>query len=687
MGKAGRKAGKPQAAAVRTSPNGAGATSPPSAARWPTLASAACIVLAALATYHNSFSGPFIFDDVVVAENLTIHRLWPIWETLFPPDKGFATDRRPVTNLSLAVNYALGGTSVRGYHVFNLAAHLLAGLAFFGVARRTLRLRLLGSPGLAAAATPLALIAAILWTVHPLQTNAVTYIVQRTEVLAGLFYLVTIYCVLRGAETARPGRWYLAAVVSCFLAMGSKESAVSAPLVILLYDRLFLAGSWREVRKRRGWLHLGLMSAWLVPAFYVVRGFAVVATLRRGHYIGSGEANWLDYAMAQFESIVLYLRLSFWPRPLVLDYGPGGVKTIGEVALYAAFVVALIAATLVCLWRRPAIGFLGVWFFAILAPSSSIVPLHSEWAAEKRMYLPLASVVLLTVIGAYRLGMRWRDRPTTPASRRNAGVRLAYLGIALAGAAVVALGLVSVRRNEDYRSDLAIWQDTVDKCPRNPRAHNNLGVALAARKETDAAIAQYETAFGIEPDYAMAHNNLGLALAERGQIDAAVAQYERAVEIEPGYAEAYNNLGIAMAAQGRPGKAVVQYEKAIEIRPDYAAAHNNLGRALLGMGEIAAAIGHFERALELKHDYADAHYNLGNALAGSGKLDSAIAHYERALQIRPDFAMAHHYLGCALAGRGEVGPAMAQFQKALELKPDDSEARRNLELLRGLRTP
>ena len=575
------------------------------------------IVVAGLLAYQNSFAGPFIFDDAAITDNPTIHRLWPIWGPLLPAnDKGhagLATARRPVANLSLAINYALGKTDVLGYHVFNLAIHLLGGLTLFGVVRRSLRLP---SVQLASAATPLALITALIWTVHPLQTNAVSYIIQRTEVLAGLFYLLTLYCVLRGAEADRSRPWYLGAVVSCYLAMGSKESAFSAPVVVLLYDRLFLAASWREVRQRRGWLYAGLASAWIVPVLYVGNALAVATVHPAQRAVGSGGAGWLDYALTQFESITLYLRLSFWPHPLILDYGPGGVKTFAQVAPYEVFVLALVAGTLVSLWRWPAAGFLGVWFFAILAPSTSIIPIQAECAAEKRMYLPLAAVVLLTVAGAHRLGKHLRDRREQPEQGRDVG---AYLGYALAGAAVVALLVVSVRRNEDYRSALTIYQDTVAKRPGNLRAYYSLGNALAGCGRVDEAIVHYRKALEFEPDFAQAHNNLGLALARRGKIDEAIVQFQAALEIEPDYAQAHNNLGRALAGCGKVDEAITHYQKALEFQPEYAKAHNNLGLVLAGRGHFDEAIVHFRKALEIEPDFADAYNNLGKAQAVRGR--------------------------------------------------------------------
>ena len=217
--------------------------------------------MAGVAAYHNSFAGPCVFDDVPwIVENPSIRSLWPIGH-LLAPQSARDVGGRPVVSLTLAVNYALGGTDVWGYHAVNLAIHILAAWTLLGVTRRTLL-----SPRLqerfGSAATPLALMVAILWTVHPLQTEAVTYLIQRTEALVGLLYLLTLYCVIRGATSSRATRWYSAAVAASLLGMATKELMATAPVIVLLYDRTFLAGSFREALRRRYGLYLALAATW-----------------------------------------------------------------------------------------------------------------------------------------------------------------------------------------------------------------------------------------------------------------------------------------------------------------------------------------------------------------------------------------------------------------------------------------
>jgi hypothetical protein len=459
----------------------------PASARVTIQAAGLLIVLAGALVYSNSFEGPFIFDDFKsIPENPTIRSLWPPWSALSPPDSGDAIQDRPIVNLSLAINYAIGELDVWIYHLFNLAVHILAALTLFGIIRRTLRLPVIPE-SIAAGAAPMALISALIWTVHPLQTEAVTYIIQRTESMMGLFYLLTLYCAIRGAGASSPARWYLAAVAACTLGMGTKETMVSVPLVVLVYDRVFLARSFREVFHRRWPLHVGLAATWgLLSALVIPSG---------GRSILLGYGYWealRSYIPMQFSNIVHYLRLSFWPHPLIVDYGVVPVGKVELNVLHVIIVVVVLAGALAAFRYKPHFGFLGLWFFAILAPSSSIMPLLIQPAAEKRMYLPLAAVIVAVVVCAYAIGRRVVNRPADSKIQATAAGWL--VGIGLVAIVVLILGYLTVVRNHDYRSEFAIWDDTIAKNPHNWRAFANRGYARARGSDYDLAMGDYTEA-------------------------------------------------------------------------------------------------------------------------------------------------------------------------------------------------
>ena len=616
------------------------------------------VIAAGLLAYHNSFTGPFIFDDTgSIQQNPTIRHLWPIWQSLSPPRWGGLTvEGRPLINLSLAVNYAIGGTEVWGYHALNLAIHILAGLTLLGIVRRTLlqpRLR----ERFGAVANELALAVAVLWTVHPLQTESVTYIIQRAESIMGLFYLLTLYCFIRGAESPRPRVWYGLCLSACALGMASKEVMASAPLLVMLYDRAFVSGSSREAWRRRGPLYAGLASTWILFGYLVFfHGSFGTAVINAK----SGGVTWWAYLLTEPGVILHYLRLSAWPHPLCFDYFGWPTAGTGLSILLPGLVIAiLLGATAWTCKTNSVWGLLGAWFFLILAPSSSFIPTDSP-AFEHRMYLALAAVVVLVVMGIHAL----------------AGRRTVIVMAVLA----VGLGLVTVQRNQDYRSEIAIWADTVAKRPENSRGRCNLGVALVRAGRVEEAIGHLEQALRINPDGAEVHCDLGFALAQAGRIPEAITQYEQALRIKPDYAKAHSDLGVALAQVGRIPEAIEHLERALRIKPDYAEAHCNLGVALAQAGRIPEAIEHLERALRIEPDNAEAHNNLGNVLRQSGKIEEAIAHYEQALRIEPDYAEAHHNLGVASAQAGRMPEAIEHLERALRIKPGNAETHYNLGL-------
>jgi protein O-mannosyl-transferase len=644
-----------------------------------TLFATAIILVAAIAAWSNSFSGAFIFDDASwIVENAAIRRLWPIRQLLFPVN-ATAVGGRPVVSITLALNFALGGVNVWGYHAVNLAIHILAAWTLFGIVRRTLEgsgptcrrpLNENDSVCLASAgtaATVLAATIALLWTLHPLQTQAVTYVIQRTEALVGLFYLLTLYCVIRGAASNKSIYWYAAATASCALGMGTKEVIATAPLIVLLYDRTFLAGSFREAWRRRYGLYLALASTWLIMLLLLIStGFYGGAT-----GFGVEKFTAWTYLMTQSAVLVHYLRLAFWPTGLCLDYGWPPVQSLGEILLPGLVVVSLLVLTVWALIKRPGWGFLGACFFAILAPTSSFIPIKDA-AFEHRMYLPLAALATGVVVGAYLFGNRLVARKMlTP---KTAGA----IGISLATMVIVVFGSLTFQRNKDYGSDLSIWQDTIAKAPGNERAQNNMGNALAKRNRMDEAVDHFETALKINPDFIECHNDFGVALADHGRFDEAIVHYDKLLKAKPEDFVAHNNLGNALANRGQFDKAIVHYQKALELRPTYAQAQNNLGTALAARGQFEEAIAYFRKALDIRPDFVEARHNLGMALAAGGRTDEAIVEYRKVLEMTPDNAEAQNNLGMALAGRGKYDEAIVHFQKAVELQPQFAKAEENL---------
>ncbi len=508
--------------------------------------------------YSDSFLGAFVLDEwshLIVRDHL--HHLWPIWKVV-------AGTTRPVVDLTLAVNYALGGLHPFGYHLVNLAIHLAAGMVLFGVIRRTLKSSRLG-PRYGEVASGLAGVTAALWVVHPLNTQAVTYVIQRAESLMGLFYLSVLYCFVRESEKPT-GIWGFRAVIFCTLGMATKPMMATAPPLLLLYDRFLLSNSWKQVWEERRKIHAGLITTLLVLAI-------ILATSQQEYRHTAGftqqKVSPFSYALTQPGVILHYLRLSLWPHPLVFDYEWPVVKALRDALLPGLAVGGLLGLTVWTLASGWPAGFLGVWFFGVLAPSSSFIPI-ADCAFEYRMYLPLIAVVVGLVVGGYEV-LKKAAGWGKPAQLCAKGAIILWVGI---------FSGMTFRRNLDYRSDVTLWRDTIRKRPYAVRAHNNLGAALGRAGNPKEAKKEFEEALRILPNDVEALTNLGRVSGTLGNLEEAKETFEQVLKIQPGNAEAHFNLGVALAKLGKLEEAKREFEETLKIQPNHPQAHASLELAL-----------------------------------------------------------------------------------------------------------
>ena len=513
---------------------------------------------AALAAYHNCFSAPFVFDDVYhIVDNERIRLLWPVWPIL-------RDSSRPLVQLSLATNFAISGLNVWSYHLFNVLVHVSAALALNAVIRRTLQSH--GSKRLAHAADQLALTTALLWMLHPLQTSSVTYIIQRGESLMGLFCLLTLYFFIRSIESMHPTKWRVLSVFCCGLGLASKPIMGIAPLLVLLYDRFFIGGSFAAALHGRGKYYAALFGTLaLLPVMLAGNTADWASTAGFTNSIITP----LEYAATQPSAILRYLRLSFWPDALCLDYGWQPEQRGLVIATSTLAVFALVAASIWGSRRSSLIGYPAASFFVVLAPTSSVIPI-ADLVFEHRMYLPLAAVLSVVVTGGFLLVACAADRlPCLRATKRSIIAASVLVAVTL-------LGGRTMLRNDEYASDVALWSSAVEVSPRSPRAQYNLGTALMKRQR----------------------------FAE------ATVHLKEAVKTRAGYTDALYNLGNAQLAQGQLADAVMSYRQALSVTPDDWQMHNNLGVAMLKQGDVQAAARAFERTLELEPHCVSARSNL-----------------------------------------------------------------------------
>jgi tetratricopeptide (TPR) repeat protein len=616
----------------------------------------AVLVLAGVLVFANGLGGPFIIDDQTAIEsNQRIRRLSPLSEALSPP-RDTPVAGRPLVNLSFALNYAISELDARDYRVTNLAIHLLVALVLFGLVRRTLELDGIAA-GMRIRSREVAFACALIWTIHPLQTEVVNYVTQRTTSLMGLMYLLTLYCSLRGVGW-RHGRWQAAAVLACAAGMACKESMVTAPVMVALYDRIFVYPTFREALHHRRRLYAGLAATWLVLASLLASAPRSTVGFR------AGVDAW-TYLLNQATVIVDYLRLTFLPRALVIDYGLPRPLALSDVLVPSLAVIGLALVTLVALKRWPRAGFLGAWFFITLAPTSSFVPIATEVGAERRMYLPLAAIVVLVVCGGFMLA----------AARRLSTI------VPIGACAVVCMLLAAgtLARNREYRSRLALAEATVE---RRPHGRNllRLGVLLLDAGRRPEALDYVHRAK--EANAVGSRFVLGTEYLVEGRLEAGSRELSDFVRRHPEHrnvVQAREMLGRVYLAQGRLDDASGEFAEILRIVPNHLLAHESMGDLLLARRRAGEALPHLEFVASRRTGDVTALGKLGTALAASGRLDPAIVVLTKAVAADPRHSQARKVLGRVLAGQGRFEEAIEQLKHAVQLAPDDAGARRDLE--------
>ena len=594
---------------------------------------AGAILAVILAAYSNSFRGPFVIDDQAsVVQNPDIRELTRL-DRVLSPRRDSPVAGRPLVNLSFAIDYAVSGLGVTAYHITNLAWHIACAWLLFGVVRRTLALPSMPPP-VAADAPNLALAVALVWSVHPLTTEVVDYLSQRTESMMAFFLLLTLYGAIRSDGAANRG-WHGLAIVACLAGTVCKETIAVAPLLVALYDRVFLYGSWRDALRARSSLYLGLAASWLVLAGLVMSGPRAAVS-----GFASGVSHW-TYLLNQAAIVVEYLHHTVWPTGLVVFYGWPETLTLGDVLPQALGIAVLGALTVVALVRVPPLGFLGAWFFIALAPASSVIPIATEVGAERRMYVPLMALVALAVLAGWFVA------------------RARVARVALLVAVVAGLGALTMQRTAEYGSSVALTRTVVERRP-TAVAHHMLGEQLALAGQ--AAEAEQELRVAVQMGDSRARYQLAAIMVNSQRLPEAAAQLEAFVAttgvpqpmrwLDPPLLDVLTarlQLAEIYANQRRWADAAAQARLVLEVVPRHLEASRLLGTSLVGAQVWPEAIAVLRDYLSLRPDDARARVNLAVALVAAGRLDQAVPELQRAAAIDPNDASTRRLLDMALA--------------------------------------
>ncbi len=613
--------------------------------------SAALLVVMTLLAYLPALRDGFIWDDVgYVTANPTLRSLTGLWQIWFEPSAEW--QYYPLTFTTFWIEYHLWGLDPLGYHLVNIILHAADALLLWRL------LHWLRLPG--------AWMAAALFAIHPIQVESVAWVTELKNVLSGLFYLGAVLTFLQAtiAEgTSLPHvrwRFYAAACLLFLAALLSKTATCVLPATVLLLVW------WKSGQVSRRTIAL------LVPPValaFILSSF----TIWMERYTGAKGAEWglslIERVLVAGRALYFYLATFFWPSPLAFVYPRWSVDA--HVWWQYLFPAAALAAvvTLYALRQRIGSGPLvaALCYASALAPVLGLINvffMRYSFVADRFAYLATMPLAAACAVAGSKL-----------LERRRSAVPIAYgLGVAV----LLALGGLTARRCGAYRDERTLWTDTVAKNPTSWMAQSNLGMIMADDVALDDAIAHYQEALRLKPDYPEALNNLGNAWRAQGKLDDALALYTTALQLEPEFAQTHNNLGMALAAKGSTDEAISHLMEAVRLRPDYVVAHDNLGVALVNAGKLDEAIAQHTAAVRLKPDDPQLHYNLGVALAKRGEIKEAMAEYSDVLRLQPTDARAHNNLALLLAAQGRNEEAAQHFTAALHAHPDDPEAHTNL---------
>ena len=681
-------------------------------------------IIAGFSLYSKTLNSPFVFDDIDnITENRTIRLTELTPKNILNSATGLSSNR-PVSMLTFALNYYFGRYDPEGYHFVNIVIHVLNAILLFFFLTLTFKIsrqqNISDSGSNLSTGQWISFFVALIWLVHPIQTQSVTYVVQRMNSIGATFFILALLCYVMGrmnqlrvkqesgsqdtrkqekTHSSRTYLWFAASIVSGLLALGSKESTATLPFFVFLYEWYF----FQDLSPK--WFKSSLKYIIAVAIIFGAVAFLYLGTdplekLSTLRDFSKGEFTLAERALTQTRVVVYYLSLIFFPHPsrLNLDYDfPLSHSLFNPITTLFSLIliIGLIALAIYLAKRERLISFCILWFFGNLLIESSIIPLAIIF--EHRNYLPSMMVCLVPILLAERF------------------VKMDQLKIGLACVVIVVFSIWTYQRNQVWKNEFSLWSDVIKKSPNKARPYYNMGLAFADQSMTDEAIENFSTAIQLDPEYAYAHNNLAVALANQGKIDQAISHFQEAVRIKTDYAKAHNNWGAVLEKQGKLDEAIDHFRQAANIRPDLIDAQFNLGAALAKQGKIDQAIDHYNMALRLDPNRAEVHNNLAAVLVQKGQIEAAIFHFREALRIKPDFPSAqnnlnkaltlqalieekndriqaelknrpndplqHYEMGNIFLARGDLNKAKSQYQKALTLQPRFLQALNNLALV------
>lgn len=604
-------------------------------------------------SYWNTFYNSFHFDDLHgILQVPWIRGLDKI------PQFIFSFSHRPLLILSFNINYAISKFNVWSFHLFNILGHLLVTVLVYRliilikeVAEKKVQ------TGDITASSPF--LAAVIFALHPLNTQAVTYISSRSAIMVTMFYLATLIFLFQGLlrrqQSASGSLCFFGAFICFACGALSKEIILTLPAMVFLFHFYFVSSLpfWRWLAQQLKWVVLagGLLVGGIILIYLSHKGFLtnsptnipVVSYFLTETYIIPSEYFW-----KMFFPINLSIDIDF-----PLSSGWENLSSYGGLVFLFVYTATLIRVSR----TRSIMGFGMAWAIITLLPESSFVPLL-DVAVEHRTYLPMVGFSIFISAVLCELTGRLRDTPRV--------FLAAWSGIFVI-LITFATGLVS--RNAIWKDEITLWADTVQKAPNLIRPHNNLGEAYDKNEQYDEAIVEFENTLKIDPNYVFGLNNLGNIYGKKEQYWKAIEYFEKALAVKPDYAPAHYNLARAFHKVEQPQKAVEHYRMAIRDNPYLEEAYFNLAFLASDLHLYDESIRNFQHFLEGQPKHVRAHFGLGNAYLQSRQFPLALAEYQKAIEIDPTYVFPYINIATIYMQTGKLDEAIATYQKVLSIQP------------------
>ena len=619
------------------------------------------MLVVTLLVYSNTFTSVFQFDDIYhIVQKPDLKSLdkfakFSTWTHV---------NSRPVPMFTLALNFAMGGLGEPVYHVFNLIFHLLTGITMFYLVLLILSLPMFARERAVEYNRWFAMLMALLFLVHPLQTQAVTYVIQRITVLAALFYLLAVFLYLKGRLIHIKEGWgkqaiiyYCLTFVSFILAVLSKQIAVTIPLALLMVEFYFIRDEQDKPDKR-----------FLIIASSVVGAMIMIGLLAVGLPRESNEYSRTTYLFTEFRVLVKYIQMLVLPINQNLDHDiiPSTGLFHGKELLSLLIIAGLIYLAVRLFNKKRLISFGIAWFFLTLSVESTIIPIR-DFMFEHRAYLPSFGFFLVACYLLFSMARKYKAIP---------------VGAIILAALIVVYGIAAYARNSVWKTDLGLWTDAVKKSPKKGRPYIWQGIAYNNIKKYSEALDCFNKGVDLLPNFPMAYFNRANVNKELGNYQEAVKDYDKAIKLNPNYAIALFNRGVAKAKMNQYTAAIEDYNASLKIQPENASAYYNRGNARRVIRDYNNALSDYDMALKMDKTNSLCYLNRGLTKAALDDNKGAIEDFDKALTIDPKNYLFYNAKGVSLFNLGKYNDAMVSYNAAIRIKPDFGQAYYNRAFLK-----